>query len=89
MLVPRIGSFQAKKIQVICKQIRNQELRSPGRNFRKADLKTATHSKKRTKYLLILIFLFGFYFEMEKIYGGMRCGENRRNGIINAEGHDC
>lgn len=70
MLVPRIGSFQAKKIQVICKQIRNQELRSPGRNFRKADLKTATHSKKHTKYLLILIFLFGFYFEMEKIYGG-------------------
>ena len=69
MLVPRNGSFQAKKIRVICKQIRNQELRSLGRNFRKADLKTATHSKKLTKYLLILIFLFSFCFEMEKIYG--------------------
>jgi len=81
MLVPRIGSFQAKKIQVICKQIRNQELRSPGRNFRKADLKTATHSKKRTKYLLILIFLFGFYFENSMIEI-TRGGQRTRNKML-------
>lgn len=91
--ISRIWAFQAKEIHVTCKHIRNQEPRSPGTDFRKTDLKTATQSNKLTKCLInsnwhsICVFVLKWRKYMGKeMWGTEKMGKVMWKGMTTSPG---